>query len=99
MRRRAERRVDSLALRLPPIILYVKFGVDDSVDLMPLKNLYRSHILQIARYVGVPQSVIKRTPNPEGGHLGGIATEAYATCCTGCSRRLSERTACLLSAT
>ena len=32
---------------------------------MPLKNLYRSHILQIARYVGVPQVVIERTPNPE----------------------------------
>jgi NAD+ synthase len=45
--------------------LYVKFGIDDSADLMPLKNLYRSHILQIAPYVGVPQFVIERTPNPE----------------------------------
>lgn len=45
--------------------LYVKFGIDDSADVMPLKNLYRSHILQIARYVGVPQLVLERTPNPE----------------------------------
>ncbi len=45
--------------------LYVKFGIDDSADVMPLKNLYRSQILQIAPYVGVPQYVIERTPNPE----------------------------------
>jgi len=45
--------------------LYVKFGIDDSADLMPLKRLYRSHILQIARHVGVPETVLQRTPNPE----------------------------------
>jgi NAD+ synthase len=45
--------------------LFVKFGVDDCADLMPLKNLYRSHILQIAKYIRVPQSVLERTPNPE----------------------------------
>ncbi len=45
--------------------LYVKFGIDDSADIMPLKNLYRSHILQIAHYVGVPRYVIERSPNPE----------------------------------
>jgi NAD+ synthase len=45
--------------------LFVKFGIDDSADIMPLKHLYRSHILQIARYIGVPNAVIDRSPNPE----------------------------------
>lgn len=45
--------------------LYVKFGVDDIADLMPLRHLYRSHILQIARYVGVPDEIIHRAPNPD----------------------------------
>jgi NAD+ synthase len=45
--------------------LFVKFGIDDSADIMPLKHLYRSHILQIARYIDVPNAVIERSPNPE----------------------------------
>ncbi|HET7724255.1 MAG TPA: NAD(+) synthase [Propionibacteriaceae bacterium] len=45
--------------------LFVKFGVDDAADLMPLKGLYRSHVLQLARVVGVPDEVLERTPNPE----------------------------------
>jgi NAD+ synthase len=45
--------------------LYVKFGVDDSADLMPLKNLYRSHILQLAAFLGVPDAIMNRTPNPD----------------------------------
>jgi NAD+ synthase len=55
--------------------LYVKFGIDDSADLMPLKNLYRSHILQIARYVGIPQSILERSPNPE--MLPGVEDKYY----------------------
>ncbi len=45
--------------------LYVKFGVDDSADLMPLKYLYRSQILQLAAWLGVPEEIIARTPNPD----------------------------------
>jgi len=45
--------------------LFVKYGVDDCADVMPLKNLYRSHILQLARYVGVPEEIIDRPPNPD----------------------------------
>jgi NAD+ synthase len=45
--------------------LFVKFGVDDSADLMPLKGLYRSHVVQIAAAVGVPPEILARTPNPE----------------------------------
>lgn len=45
--------------------LFVKFGVDDVADVMPLKGLYRSHVVQIARAISVPEEVITRTPNPE----------------------------------
>jgi NAD+ synthase len=45
--------------------LYVKFGVDDNADIMPLKNLYRSHILQLAEFLGVPEEIVRRTPNPD----------------------------------
>lgn len=45
--------------------LFVKFGVDDGADIMPLKNLYRSHITQLAEFLGVPEEVRKRTPNPD----------------------------------
>jgi NAD+ synthase len=55
--------------------LFVKYGVDDCADVMPLKNLYRSHILQLASYVGVPQEIIERTPNPD--ILAGISDKYY----------------------
>ena len=45
--------------------LFVKFGVDDVADIMPLKYLYRSHIVQLARFVGVPAEILSRTPNPD----------------------------------
>src|SRR5665648_213761 len=45
--------------------LFVKFGVDDVADVMPLKGLYRSHILRIARAVGVPDEVVARTLHPD----------------------------------
>lgn len=43
----------------------MKFGIDDAADLMPLKGLYRSHVLQVATAVGVPREVLERSPNPE----------------------------------
>ena len=45
--------------------LFSKYGVDDNADVMPLKHLYRSQILQLARYLGVPVDIIERTPNPD----------------------------------
>jgi NAD+ synthase len=45
--------------------LYVKFGVDDCADLMPLKNLYRTQTLMLAKYLKVPEAVLQRTPNPD----------------------------------
>jgi NAD+ synthase len=45
--------------------LFVKFGVDDNADLMPIKNLFRSHLLQLADHLGVPPEISGRSPNPD----------------------------------
>ena len=45
--------------------LYVKFGVDDCADIMPLKNFYRTQTLMLAEYLGVPDEIRQRTPNPD----------------------------------
>jgi NAD+ synthase len=45
--------------------LFVKFGVDDNADVMPLKNLYRTQILRLAAHLGVPDEILQRPPNPD----------------------------------
>lgn len=45
--------------------LFVKFGIDDCADIMPLKNIYRSHTFQIGRHLGIPKEILNRTPNPD----------------------------------
>lgn len=45
--------------------LFVKFGVDDAADLMPLKRLYRTQIVSIARKIGVPSEIISRPASAE----------------------------------
>lgn len=45
--------------------LYVKFGVDDAADVMPLKNLYRAQILQLGEHLGLPGDILERSPNPD----------------------------------
>lgn len=45
--------------------LYVKFGVDDAADVMPLGHLYRSHILQLGEHLGLPPEILGRSPNPD----------------------------------
>jgi NAD+ synthase len=32
---------------------------------MPLKNLFRTHIIQLAEFLKVPREIIIRTPNPD----------------------------------
>jgi NAD+ synthase len=45
--------------------LFVKFGIDDDADIMPIKNLFRTHILKLAEYLGLPEEIRGRTPNPD----------------------------------
>ncbi len=43
---------------------FVKFG-DGGADLMPIINLYKSQVYQIASYLGVPDEIIERTPTTD----------------------------------
>lgn len=45
--------------------LYVKYGIDDCADLMPFGGMYRSQVLQLADYLGVPQEIVDRPPSPD----------------------------------
>ena len=45
--------------------LFVKYGIDDGADIMPLKNIFRSQTLQLAEYLGIPADIRHRSPNPD----------------------------------
>lgn len=45
--------------------LFIKYGIDDCADIMPLKNIYRSQILQLAEYMEIPPDILRRSPNPD----------------------------------
>lgn len=45
--------------------LFVKYGIDDCADIMPIKNMYRSHSRQLAEYIGLPDGILGRSPNPD----------------------------------
>jgi NAD+ synthase len=43
---------------------FVKHG-DSAADLMPISNLYKTQVYQMAEYLGVPEEIIKRTPTSD----------------------------------
>jgi len=43
---------------------FVKYG-DGAGDVMPIGNLYKTQVYQLAEYLGVPQSIIDRTPTTD----------------------------------
>ena len=43
---------------------FVKYG-DGAGDIMPIGNLYKTQVYQLAQYLGVPESIIKRTPTTD----------------------------------
>ncbi|MCD4698190.1 MAG: NAD(+) synthase [Bacteroidales bacterium] len=43
---------------------FVKFG-DGGSDLYPLAGLYKTQVYQLAKHLGVPQSIIERTPTTD----------------------------------
>ena len=44
--------------------LYVKWG-DDSVDIEPIKHLYKTQVYELAKYLGIPQRIIEKPPMPD----------------------------------
>jgi NAD+ synthase len=43
---------------------FVKYG-DSGADLMPIGNLYKTQVYQLAEYLGVPPEIIRRTPTTD----------------------------------
>jgi NAD+ synthase len=43
---------------------FVKYG-DGGVDLQPIAHLFKSQVYQLARYLGVPEAIQKRTPTTD----------------------------------
>jgi NAD+ synthase len=50
---------------------FVKYG-DGGADLLPLKHLFKTQVYALARYLGVPESIIQRPPT----------TDTYSAECT-----------------
>ncbi len=44
--------------------LYVKWG-DNAVDFEPISHLYKSEVYTIARYLDIPDKIIKKPPTPD----------------------------------
>lgn len=44
---------------------FVKHGCDDAADIMPLLNLYKTQVLQLARYLKVPSPILNKPPSPD----------------------------------
>lgn len=43
---------------------FVKYG-DGGADIMPIGNLYKTQVYQLARYLGVPHAILDRTPTTD----------------------------------
>lgn len=43
---------------------FVKYG-DGGADIMPIGNLYKTQVYQLARYLGVPRAILDRTPTTD----------------------------------
>lgn len=43
---------------------FVKYG-DGGADVMPIGNLYKTQVYQIARHIGIPEEIINRTPTTD----------------------------------
>jgi NAD+ synthase len=52
---------------------FVKHGCDDATDVMPLLNLYKTQVRDLARYLKIPSRIIEKPPSPD--ILPGITDE------------------------
>jgi NAD+ synthase len=44
---------------------FVKHGCDDAADIMPLLNLYKTQVRDLAQYLDVPLRIIEKPPSPD----------------------------------
>jgi len=48
---------------------FTRFG-DEASDIEPIRHLYKTHVYQLAKYLGVPKEIINQKPSPDlwSGH-------------------------------
>jgi len=44
---------------------FVKHGCDDATDIMPLLNLYKTKVRDLARFLNIPSRIIEKPPSPD----------------------------------
>ena len=44
---------------------FVKHGCDDAVDVMPILNLYKTQVRELARFLDIPSKIIEKAPSPD----------------------------------
>ena len=44
---------------------FVKHGCDDAADVMPLLNLYKTQVSDLARYLNIPPKILEKPPSPD----------------------------------
>ena len=44
---------------------FVKHGCDDASDIMPLLNLYKTQVRELARYLEIPSEILNKPPSPD----------------------------------
>jgi len=44
---------------------FVKHGCDDATDIMPLLNLYKTQVKELARYLNILSRIIEKPPSPD----------------------------------
>jgi len=44
---------------------FVKHGCDDANDIMPLLNLYKTQVRELAQYLNIPARIIEKPPSPD----------------------------------
>ena len=44
---------------------FIKHGCDDATDIMPLLNLYKTQVRELAQYLNIPARIIEKPPSPD----------------------------------
>jgi len=44
---------------------FIKHGCDDATDIMPLLNLYKTQVRELAQYLNIPAGIIEKPPSPD----------------------------------
>lgn len=44
---------------------FVKHGIDSATDIMPIMGLYKTQVIELAKYLAVPAHIIEKPPSPD----------------------------------